>query len=73
MKTKFSIPLWPNGEDIPGPDDLSQISDVSFYRDYANEGDEYLDDSIRTVDQDFGQIDGTYDVWKMRSARALNK
>lgn len=71
MKTRFKIPQWFQGEDKPGQDKFSQIN--SFYKDYANEGDEFLDDAIRTFDHDFGQIDGTYEAWKMRSARALNK
>jgi len=72
MKNKSKI-QWPQGEDIPGPDQASQFIDASLQNDYANEGDEYLDDAIRTVDQDFGQIYGPYGEWTMRSARDLNK
>lgn len=72
MKNKSNIQQWPQGEDIPGPDELSQNSNTPFHKEYGNEGDEFLDDAIRTVDQDFGQIDGTFEAWKVRSAQALN-
>jgi hypothetical protein len=62
MKNKTKIQQWPQGEDIPGPDQSSQICNDSLHNDYAYEGDEYLDDAIRTVDQDFGQIDETYEA-----------
>lgn len=62
MKTKFNIPLWSQGE--AGPD---QISNASLHREYSYEGDEFLDDAIRTVDQAFGQIDGSFEVWQRRS------
>ena len=73
MKTRFNIPHWLQGEDIPGPEQLSHISNASLHREYENEGDEFVYDAIRIVDQDFGQIDGSLEAWKMRSARGLNK
>ena len=71
MKTKFHIPLWPQDENFREPGNLSKGSYLR--RDYVYEGDEFLDDAIRTEDQDIGQIDGTYEAWKTRSARSLNK
>jgi hypothetical protein len=73
MKTRFNIPQWLQGEDTPGPEQLSQITNTSLHKEYDNEGDEFIDDTIRIVDQDFGQIDGSFEAWKMRSARDLNK
>ena len=53
MKTRFKIPQWLQGEDNPGQDEFSQIN--SFYKDYANEGDEFLDDGRRMTEQEFDQ------------------
>jgi hypothetical protein len=69
MKTKFNIHLWPQGDDTLGP---NQISNASLHKEYANEGDEFVDDAIRTVDQAFGQIDGSFEVWQKRSKQVLN-
>ncbi len=44
----------------------------SLHREYTNEGDEFLDDAIRTFDQDFKQMDGTLEVWRLRAA-AIDK
>jgi hypothetical protein len=72
MKNKSSTQEWPQGKDTPWPDQSSQSSNFSLHREYANEGDEFLDDAIRTGDQAFGQIDGTFEEWKIRSTRASN-
>jgi hypothetical protein len=69
MKTKFNIHLWPQGEDTLRPD---QISYASWHKEYANEGDEFVDDAIRTVDQPFDQIDGSFEVWQRRSEQVSN-
>lgn len=68
MKTKFNH-LWPQREDSLRP---GQMSNASLHREYTNEGDEFVDDAIRTVDQSFIQIDGSFEVWQRRSEHVSN-
>lgn len=37
------------------PDQLSTSNDVSFHEDYSYQGDEFLDDALRMVEQAFVQ------------------
>jgi hypothetical protein len=69
MKKNFKTREWPQGEDTLGPD---QISNASLHNGYIYEGDEFLDDAIRTVDQGFGQVDGSFEVWQRRSKQVSN-
>ena len=64
MKTRFNIHLWSRGSNTPEAD---EIFNASLHREYTNEGDEFIDDSIRSVDQAFDQIDGSFEVWQRRS------
>jgi hypothetical protein len=72
MKNKSKTQDWPDEDGTPGSEQSSQISNASFHQEYANEGDEFVDDSIRIVDQPFGQIDGSFEVWQRRSKQASN-
>jgi hypothetical protein len=67
MKNKSKTQDWPEEDGTPGSDQLSQISKASFHQEYANEGDEFVDDNIRIVDQPFGQIDGSFEVRQRRA------
>jgi hypothetical protein len=69
MKTKSKTYDWLQGEDSPEPD---QTTGASLHNEYSYEGDEFLDDAIRTVDQAFGQIDGSFEVWQRRSKQLPN-
>ena len=70
MKNKTKSQDWPEGDGTP--DQLSQISNASLHHEYANEGDEFVDDSIRIVEQPFGQVDGSFEVWQRRSKQVSN-
>lgn len=67
MKNKSNIQRWPPEGHILQPDHILQTPYTPVHREYFNEGDEFLDDAIRTVDQGFGQIDGTLEVHNIRS------
>jgi hypothetical protein len=67
MKNKSKTQDWPEGDGTPVSDQLSQISNASMHQEYANEGDEFVDDGIRIVEQPFGQVDGSFEVWQRRS------
>ena len=63
MKNKLKISEWPEGEDTRWPDPSPPASEPSIHMEYANEGDEFLDDSIRTVDQPLYEEDETFFRW----------
>jgi hypothetical protein len=69
MKIKSKTYDWLQGENTPEPD---QIGNTSLHNEYSYEGDEFLDDAIRTVDQAFGQIDGSFEVWQRRKNQLSN-
>lgn len=65
MKTNTEIPAWPKDEETLRPDYFwGTTYDLSTG--YYYEGDEFLDDAIRTVDQNF-QVDGTLEMSMIRS------
>ena len=68
MKNKSTTQERLQEDGIPG----SEISNASMHMEYANEGDEFVDDAIRTVDQPFSQIDGSFEVWQKRSKQVSN-
>ncbi|HEY8510378.1 MAG TPA: hypothetical protein VIL31_00370 [Cyclobacteriaceae bacterium] len=59
MKKNFAISLW-----------LPIEEPTSTHRAYFNEGDEFLDDAIRTTDQTYSQVEGTLDVLRIRSQQS---
>jgi hypothetical protein len=67
MKNKSKTQDWAEGAGTPESNQLSQISKASFHQEYANEGDEFVDDNIRIVEQPFVQVDGSFEVWQRRS------
>ncbi|MFO7256811.1 MAG: hypothetical protein DIU61_003890 [Bacteroidota bacterium] len=71
MKKKFAISLWPPGNESPSEHQVIP-GYQSTHRAYFNEGDEFLDDAIRTTDQTFAQVEGTVDVLRIRSQQSRN-
>jgi hypothetical protein len=68
MKNKSTTQGLLPEDGIPG----SEIFNTSTHKEYANEGDEFVDDAIRIVEQPFGQIDGSLEVWQKRSKQLSN-
>lgn len=71
MKKKLTISLRSTGEEPPSAHFLVPAY-ISSHREYFNEGDEFLDDAIRTLDQTYKQVDGTLDVSLLRAQRSGN-
>lgn len=72
MKNKSEIPEWPRDEETLRPDYFWGTPYDPIHREYFYEGDEFLDDAIRTVDQTYEEVDGTLEMSKIRS-RASDK
>ncbi len=67
MKNTTRFRHWPDDEDTFWLDQFFKVP--SLPREFENEGDEFLDDAIRTFDQDFQQMDGTLELSRIRAAR----
>lgn len=68
MKNNSKAQDWPQDDGAPG----SEISNASSHMEYENEGDEFVDDAIRMVEQPFGQIDGSFELWQRRQKQVSN-
>ncbi|HEX7014829.1 MAG TPA: hypothetical protein VF191_04910 [Cyclobacteriaceae bacterium] len=67
MKTKSTRSWWSPGKQEPPANYFASPVYTPSHQEYFNEGDEFLDDAIRTKDQAFEQVDGTLEVSRLRS------
>lgn len=69
MNSKSTTQHWPQCDGIPGSD---QFPNASLPKEYANEGNEFVDDAIRIVDQPLGEINGPFGHGQAQTMIATN-